>query len=31
MLQDENWSRSVKKNHIYYEDNINQNIFGKIY
>ena len=30
MLQDENWSRSIKKI-IYYQDNINQNIFGKIY
>ena len=30
MLQDQNWSRSVK-NHIYYQDNINQNILGKIY
>ena len=30
MLRDENWSKNFKEKHIYYQDNINQNIFGKI-
>ena len=29
MLQDENWPKSVKKAY-FLQDNINQNIFGKL-
>ena len=31
IVQDENDLEVLKKNHIYYQDNINQNIFSKIY